>query len=64
MTELDIRGNGLAILGLIGREIVADLPPPRREEAEAIVEAAGGLLIQVLVDLNRIAAALEHIALK
>lgn len=63
MTEHDIRGNGLALLHMLGRHIVEDCKPGQKADAEAAVEATGQIIIQAFVDLNRIADALEYIAL-
>lgn len=63
MTEMDIRGTAIALLNAVENHIVSDCPPQQQAEAQVFVRGAGGLLIQALVDLNRIAGALEQIAL-
>lgn len=62
MTEHDIRGNCLVLMTLARNEI-AKAGAANEPNAEMLVNGVGALLTQVLVDLNRIAAALEHIAL-
>lgn len=67
MTEQDIRGAGLAILGAL-QEIEKIEKDPTRSDKEAmvqkklIVEQGFALGVQLLVDINRIAEALEFVA--
>jgi hypothetical protein len=63
MTEADIRGNGLALLGLLHNYLLEDVPPAHKANADVFVSGAGNILVQAFVDLNRIASALEQIAL-
>lgn len=60
MTENDIRGLGTALVEAAKTAARDEGSPP---QVGVLISATGGLLIQALVDLNRIAAALEAIAL-
>ena len=63
MTERDIRGHGL-LFKAFADGMVSEMPAKNRAAAEALVTSGLELAIQALVDLNRIADALEHIATK
>lgn len=64
MDEKDIRAAGLKLVSSLSREMMADLKHEgQKAEAEALLYIAGNTLIQALVDVHRIADALEQIAL-
>ena len=56
MTKGDIEGLGLVLIGLLP----ADLTPSDRIAFDAGIQ----IIVNVAVDINRIAGAVEHIALR
>lgn len=62
MTEYDIRGIGLALMTLARQEIAKE--DGNEPNAEILVDGVGKVLMQAFVDLNRIAGALEHMAVR
>lgn len=63
MTENDIKGNIAAIRELASKVAGADLQPGERQQITMLVECSLNLLEALLLDVNRIAASLEHIAI-
>jgi hypothetical protein len=63
-TERDIVGNATALRHYAVAAVAASTPPEERERAKAVVEVALRLLEYFLVDVNRIANALEALEKK
>lgn len=60
MTENDIRAIGTALMEVAKTAARDEGAPPK---VDMLISATGELLVQALVDLNRIASALEAIAM-
>jgi hypothetical protein len=64
-SENDVRGNATALRHYITAMLSkADAKPEEREQAKAVADVALRLLEYALIDLNRIASALEAIVKK
>ncbi len=64
MTERDIKGNFLALKNLVAEAAGEDLPEKEKRVIKLLGETGLGLLEGLLLDINRLADAAEHLAHK
>ena len=62
MTEADIKGNFLALRTVAKEAVGADLSEKEKQIAQVLVDAGLNLLEGLLIDINKLATAAEHLA--
>ena len=61
MTENDIKGNFLALKNLVAEAAGEDLPEREKQVIKLLCETGLSLLEGLLVDINKLATAAEHL---